>query len=65
MEAARGACHRSDKRPGRVAPNDGVRNPVGLPLVLVARTVDPALELNARALLDDVRRLVREEMPTF
>ena len=62
---ARGGCDRSDQRPGRLAPNDRVRNPVGLPLVLVARPVDSASSSNARALLDDVRQLVRQQPSSF
>ena len=44
---------------GRPALDDAVGDRVGVALVGVARLADPALELDAAALLDDVRRLVR------
>jgi len=52
-------CVPIEQRLGRLALHDEVRNRVGVLLVAIRRLADAALELDAAALLDDVRGLVR------
>src|SRR5262249_3384365 len=46
------------QRGGRPSGYDGIRHRVGVTLVGIARLVDASLEMNAAALLNNVRRLV-------
>ncbi|XXT97043.1 hypothetical protein WMF20_45160 [Sorangium sp. So ce834] len=46
---------------GRLPADDRIGHLVGLPLVPISGLADPAVELNSRLLLHDVRRLVRRK----
>jgi hypothetical protein len=56
------AGHLIEQRLGALAANDRVGHGIGVLLVSVTGGADAALELNAAALLDNVRRLVRDRV---
>jgi hypothetical protein len=62
-DLAGGSGHLVEERRRRCSGDDGVGHGVRMPLVWIrGAAVDPALELDAAPLLDDVRRLVRRRV---